>query len=452
MQKIHKAISPNTGNFCFSGATEFGEYVFEIDLITKLLESVKSDYFLHGICYEKIESQIDSYLVSCNRTYLSQYKNETITYDYVSTSPYKLVNIFNGNNNFFYGQDLDLNQLIKFTINPFEIEWRYDLDINSDESNTFKFSKTNNFIFYCNSSGLFSLRDDGDVCTFIKNNEEVLENYDIGIDNFQNAIHTFAKLSIVSGQELDQSSSSSSSSTSSSSTSSSSSESSSSSIDSSSSSSSSDGTSSSSSSMSSSSTSSIDSSSSSSVDSSSSSSSGSSSSTSEGNSSSSSSSEGYSSSSSSDNLLNITTIGLGWETRGKVGSYTPDWDYDDISTSITGLNSTLLRLQHLSDDSSSLPAYRIKIQSGSEIVINFVDGSASDFMYPILQNFKIYKNGTQIDSILLNPYSNYTATYTGLAANDIIDIRFIHSTSSMDIYNYEIHGDGRIRAKLIYLG
>lgn len=167
----------------------------------------------------------------------------------------------------------------------------------------------------------------------------------------------------------------------------------------------------------------------------------SSSSSSEGtSSSSSSSSEGTSSSSSSSEDVG----GLAFARFGIESTATPDYDYDDFYMDIFSHYGSVFYLDYQGTDSNGNYAYKIKITSGNSIkfIFNCSDATST------IQRITIYINGVQ-HSDQTFALGTYSTEINGiLSENDVVSVRF-RGTSSMDIYNYEIHGDGKVRAKLL---
>ena len=158
--------------------------------------------------------------------------------------------------------------------------------------------------------------------------------------------------------------------------------------------------------------------------------------------SSSSSSLGYSSSSSSSLDINIRAglVDIGWENIDA----SPDYDYDDHYQTVSDINGTkLIKLQPESVDLIGLETYRIIALGATTIrvVSSYGDNITTD-------DFYIYKNGILEDSFSLGPGSPNVTTDISVVRNDEIQLRLVSSVGGVDIYQYELESDFRVRAKV----
>lgn len=148
-----------------------------------------------------------------------------------------------------------------------------------------------------------------------------------------------------------------------------------------------------------------------------------------------------STSSSSDQILDLNYAGFGIETRDV--SPAPTYNFDMAYMVFVANGATRFNLLNSGVDSNLDVARRIKVAIGGKITITL--GNSNDFA---AQTFKIYKNNSLVKTIINVYYGDYsTYTFTELQINDTIDVR-IENANGLDIYNYQIHPDLRIRFKL----
>lgn len=446
MQKLFKVISKPTGNLCFGASREDGDYLVYVSRQTKDVSYAATSRVLEGVCYQQFSAGSDYFLATHGDNWITQFDGSTVNSAYVDASPYEFCEITKGKENEYFAIDKSTSKLVKFELDfdfpGFSMLWEISLQDFNFANTGILYRGSNRTVVLNDNEMVYVIRDDqtsGHIISksFIPGEGATI----VSASGEFNPEFTYLRYRQVSGDDLEQTSSSSLSSLSTDSSESSTSSSSSSLGTSS---SSSIGTSSSSSSFGTSSSSSRGTSSSSSSFGTSSSSSLITSSSSSLKTSSSSSSNGTSSSSSYGENELVNYVQFGWENL----IVTPDYDYnDDYVTVWDNELKNRISMIYQGVDSNGQKYYKMYANQNCTLIVNGFVGSNS-----VADRFQIIRNSTVVDDyyvILSSPPIIHTTNVT-MSQGDELKIRII-SPTGLDIYQYQTYpSDNRVRAKVDY--
>jgi len=222
MQKLITSLNKFNGNLCFVGVIDSGDIIFECDRLNNVLYYAFASKPISGVCL-KDEA---SYYVALYDNWLGLFSAGILNENYVNTGISQVTRILTNSNGYIYILDKSINRLYKGYISGlvWNEVWNFNLpDYSLKSEGNIILRESDGMIIYHNNSSIYLIRDDI-TNAIIFNSTSISGTGDLSvvISNEFNPSYAYIESRMVSGKDLEQSSSSSTSSFSSSSTSSSS--------------------------------------------------------------------------------------------------------------------------------------------------------------------------------------------------------------------------------------
>ncbi len=163
MKQLFKTISRYTGNLCFAGSTDFGDYLFEVSRKDRTIQYVKlpDGVLIQGLCYEKFAGGYDCYLVNTNTEYISQYSNNSLNGTYVYVGSTAVCDICGALDTGFAYFDFSSNQIVKYEKDFSGVNFSFAAPPPLNENIGLFIRESNKNIIYNNGEFVYIIKDNG---------------------------------------------------------------------------------------------------------------------------------------------------------------------------------------------------------------------------------------------------------------------------------------------------
>lgn len=215
MNRLIKQLNRYNGNICFAAETDSQFFIFECDRYNAAVSNAISSRKITGICIK----DIDEYLVAFSNNFIGLYQNGVLNETYINSTIPTIDRLVNRQDGVYYGLDRSSATIYRFTINPFTIDWHYNvLNVTSEYQRKGEIivRESDDTLIYYDMQKIFVIADIGSSATIV-NYIPIGDSNSlfVNINGQHSAEYTSLRWRQVSGDELEQSSSSSSSSSSS---------------------------------------------------------------------------------------------------------------------------------------------------------------------------------------------------------------------------------------------